>query len=80
VKTQSAKEHGVTYVSSDGDHGTSTTPTPVGDVVVDFAFNEAQSTVTYTIRSRPFLVSEDLIWKAIEKTIRECSVQSVPRP
>ena len=68
----SGREQGTTYVPPDGDQGTSTTPTPVGPVVLGFEFNSTQSTATYTIRSKPFIVSEDQIWSAIEKTIQEC--------
>lgn len=72
VKKTSYEQHGTKYVPADGNQGTATTSTPVGEVVLNFDYDLAKETITYTIVKKPFLVSDDQIWNGIQETIDGC--------
>lgn len=73
VKQTSAKQHGTVYTGDD--QGTATTNSPVGQVVLGYAFNSSQSTITYTIQKKPGIVSDSEIWNGIQNTIDQCQKQ-----
>lgn len=73
VKATSLREHGTKYAPPGVPQGTATTVTPVGDVVLNYDYNVADSTVTYTLVKKPFIVSEGTIWDGIKDTIAGCS-------
>ena len=73
VKTTSYKEHGTVYAPPGATKGTATTSTFVGEVVLDFDYEESKDTVSYTIVKKPFVVSDDQIWNGIQETIDHCS-------
>jgi hypothetical protein len=70
VKTTSQKQHGTVYEPPNADSGTATTKTPVGTVKLSFVL--ANETLTYTIQSKPIIVSESQIWNGIDETIKGC--------
>jgi len=70
VKATSNSQHGTVYNPSDGDQGTATTSTPVGDVVL--SFNLANGSLTYTIQKKPLIVSDSQIWDGISETLNTC--------
>lgn len=72
VKTTSFQQHGTKYVPADGNQGTATTSTPIGEVVLNFDCDPTRDTVTYTIVKKPFLVSENQIWSGIQETVDGC--------
>ncbi|MDF1698049.1 MAG: hypothetical protein P1U56_19535 [Saprospiraceae bacterium] len=72
VKKTSHVEHGTVYDPPNGDKGTATTKTIVGDVVLNFSLDPAASTVTYTIVKKPFLASQNQIWNGTQETIDGC--------
>ena len=72
VKTTSYQQHGTKYVPPDGNQGTATTSTPIGDVALTFDYDPTKETITYTIVKKPFLVSDDQIWNGIQETIDGC--------
>jgi hypothetical protein len=72
VKTTSYQQHATKYVPPDGNQGTATTSTIVGDVVLNFDYDPTKDTVTYTIVKKPFLVTDDKIWNGIQETIDGC--------
>jgi hypothetical protein len=74
VQQTSTKEHGTIYDPPyPSNQGTSTTNTAVGKVVVDYDFEPSSETVTYTIKHKPFVVTDGEIWGGIESTIKQCS-------
>lgn len=73
MKAQSTTEHGTVYDPPGHEQGTATTKTPVGDVVLRFAFDAAKSTVTYTIDKKPFIVTEGQIWSGVQGSIDHLS-------
>jgi hypothetical protein len=73
VKAASAKAHGTVYDPPTADQGTATTETPVGKVVLGFDLDPATSVLTYTIQSKPFVVSDGEIWDGISGTISGCT-------
>ena len=72
VKTTSYQQHGTKYAPPDGNQGTATTSTIVGDVVLSFDLNPTKETVTYTIVKKPFLATDDQIWNGIQETLDGC--------
>ena len=63
------QRHGTQFQPSDDNSGTATTSTPFGKLVLDYAHDPQQNTVTYTIVSKPMLVMSPMIWSGIEATI-----------
>ena len=73
VKRRSEQEHGTKYNTNNGNDGTATTKVPfVGDIVMAFNFDQPSSKLTYTLQSKPALVTESAIWSGIESTIGTC--------
>ena len=72
VKAKSIQENKAVYDPADGTAGTVTIPTPVGTLVLEFALDAAASTVTYTVKSKPFLVPESAMWNGIQDSIEGC--------
>lgn len=72
VKTTSYQQHGTNYVPPDGNQGTATTSTIVGDIVLNFNYDPQKDTVTYTIAKKPLIVSADQIWNGIQEAIDGC--------
>lgn len=70
VKATSSEEHGTVYDPPNGDQGTATTSTPVGDVVLSFDLQVPN--LTYTILKKPFIVPDSTIWDGIQSTIDSC--------
>ena len=53
--------------------GTSVSKTPVGELRMDFAYDESTQSVTYTLTHKPFVIPEGQLWDGIAKSIKECS-------
>jgi hypothetical protein len=70
VKTMSEKEHGTKYEPPGANTGTATTETAVGTVKLGFVLSA--ETLTYTIQSKPFIVTEGEIWGGINEAISHC--------
>jgi hypothetical protein len=76
VKSSSAKDNGTVYDPPDANQGTATTKTIVGTVVLKFDFEPADTSVTYEIVSKPFIVTADEIWNGIQSNINSCKSSS----
>ncbi|WP_120632683.1 hypothetical protein [Ruegeria sp. EL01] len=72
VKKTSKSEHGTVYQPAQGDSGTATTSTIVGDVVVGFDLDPKAEAIVYTIKKKPFIVSDDQIFNGISESINAC--------
>lgn len=72
VKQTSEKENGTVYNPPDADSGIASTKTQVGEVVLEFNFDESRDSVTYTINKKPLLAPESAIWNGIQETIDHC--------
>jgi hypothetical protein len=53
--------------------GTAVSKTPVGEVKMDFSYDESAQTVSYTLTHKPFVIPEGQLWDGIAKSIKECS-------
>lgn len=65
-------QHGTVFETVDGLTGTATTNSPVGTIVLAYAFDPDIQTVTYTIQRKPMLIGEFLIWNGIDATLGHC--------
>jgi len=72
IKAASIKEHSTVYDPPAAEEGTATTDTAVGKVVLQFVFDEDESTLVYTIQSKPFLVPESSLWSGVESSVEAC--------
>lgn len=72
LRTIGQREHGTTFEEAQGNAGTATTPTPIGSVVLGYAFDPEKCTITYTIVRKPMLAASGLIWNGIATTIERC--------
>jgi hypothetical protein len=66
-------QHGTTVEAIDLHHGTTSTMTPLGTLVLRYALDPDNEAVTYTIVRKPFFIGESMIWHGIEQAIRSCS-------
>lgn len=69
MKAQSASEHGTVYDSPDGARGTAKTSTPIGELVLRFAYDAAKQSVTYEIDKKPFILAEGTVWSGVQGAI-----------
>jgi hypothetical protein len=53
--------------------GTAVSKTPVGEVKMDFSYDESAQTVSYTLTHKPFVIPEGQLWDGIAKSITKCS-------
>jgi hypothetical protein len=72
LKALGTSQHGTVFDPADAESGTATTRTPVGTLVLGFAFDAANNSLTYTIVEKPLLVASNLIWSGIEDSIGKC--------
>ena len=72
LRQHGQKAHGTVFEGGDTPCGTATTPTPVGPVVLGFAFDAEAERITYTIIRKPFLAASSLIWGGIATAIERC--------
>lgn len=63
------ERHGTEFQPSDDFNGTATTATPFGKIVLDYAHDVQQQTITYTIVTKPMFVMSPMIWSGIERTL-----------
>lgn len=73
VKTTSFKDHGTVYAPPGALQGTAKTNTAVGEVILNYDYNETDRTITYGIVKKPFIVGAGTIWDGIQSTIDGCS-------
>ena len=64
--------HGTVFEEASDSRGTATTSTPVGTIVLDYAFDPADEQITYTIVKKPMLAASSLIWGGIAATLERC--------
>lgn len=77
VKATSKKEHDTDYISADGNKGEAVTKVfLIGTVTLDFDLDPAASTIKYTIKSKPGIVSAKKIWDGTRDTIGRCKPSS----
>ena len=53
--------------------GTAVSKTPMGEIRMEFAYDESAQTVSYTLTHKPFVIPESQLWDGIAKSIKECS-------
>jgi hypothetical protein len=53
--------------------GTSVSSTPVGELRMDYDYDESAQSVTYTLTHKPFVIPEGALWDGIAKSVKECS-------
>jgi hypothetical protein len=63
------QRHGTEFTPADDNNGTATTSTPFGKLILDYAHDPKEETITYTIVSKPMLVMSPMIWNGIETTL-----------
>jgi hypothetical protein len=76
MKTLGEQKHGTRFEQVDDSSGQATTNTPFGRLVLAYAHNPEQNSITYTIISKPLMVMAPLVWSGIESTLEGCRQQS----
>lgn len=70
VREISSKDNGTRYEPAREDRGKAKTDVVIlGRVELDFTYDETKQTITYVITKKPDLVSANMIWSGIQKTI-----------
>ena len=73
VKASGQREHGTVYDPSTGNTGTATTDVSgIGTVVLTFSFDPLASSLTYCVKSKPWIVPVSAIFSGIGDTIDAC--------
>ena len=68
--------HGTVFEEASDSRGTATTSTPVGTIVLEYAFDPIAEQITYTIVRKPMLAASSLIWGGIAATLERCRQSS----
>ena len=72
LRSMSESSYGSIFEPGDSDAGTVTTQTPVGRVVLTFSFDADQEELTYSVREKPTMVPEFMIWDGINRALQRC--------
>lgn len=72
IKAIGREQHGTVFDPPDAAEGTGTTATPIGTIVIAYAFEPEARRLSYSIKDKPFLVPKSLIWDGIARTVDEC--------
>ncbi len=72
VQAATIKEHETVYSPEEAARGTATTDTPVGLVILDWDLDEAGQELRYTLRDKPFIITEGQVWGGIRESIEDC--------
>ena len=72
LKDDSKRKHNTVYDPPEGDSGTATTSTIIGEIELTYNFDREQNKVTFTIENKPVLVPAGRIWDGIQDAIDKC--------
>lgn len=72
VKHVGRSRYGTVFDPPHGDSGTATTPTPVGTVVLGYAFDRQATRITYTLKNKPLFLPSGPLWNGLAQTIVQC--------
>lgn len=72
IKAVGRDDHGTVFDPPDAATGTGTTATPVGTIVIAYTFEPETRRLSYSIKDKPFLVPESIIWNGIARTVDDC--------
>jgi hypothetical protein len=72
LRSMGESSYGSRFDPSDSNEGTVTTDTPVGRVVLAFAFDADESELRYRVRQKPPMVPEFMIWDGIDRLLQQC--------
>ncbi|NJO55585.1 MAG: hypothetical protein HC834_03625 [Rhodospirillales bacterium] len=70
LQTLGREKHGTEFHAHSETHGQASTATPLGKLVLEYAHNPKEATVTYTIVSKPMFVMSPIIWNGIETALK----------
>jgi hypothetical protein len=73
LKDDSKRKHDTVYDPPEGDSGTATTSTILGNLELTYNFDCEQNKVTFTIENKPVLVPASRIWDGIQEAIDKCA-------
>jgi hypothetical protein len=66
-------EYGLVYDPPGGALGTATRQTPLGECVIEFVHDEANTELTVTLVKKPWLLPKRLIWWGFSAAVDRCS-------
>ena len=65
-------KYGIVYDPPEGPVSTATSPTPLGECVVEFVHDPAKAELTLTLVKKPWLLPEGLLWNGFSETLERC--------
>jgi len=71
-EAQASQYHTVFTPPPPATEGTSVSKTPMGEVRMEFAYDESAQTVSYTLTHKPIVIPEGPLWDGIAKLVEEC--------
>ena len=72
VKTKTKSDYGTVYKPETGNTGTATTDYMGTHTELEYDLNTDKKTLTYSIKDKSWVISEDRIWSNIEDTLKGC--------
>jgi hypothetical protein len=69
IRQLARSEHGIVFDPPDGDQGTATGRTPLGECVVHFKHDLAGAALVLTLLKKPTLLPAGLLWSSIKQEI-----------
>jgi hypothetical protein len=70
LRSLSESSYGSRFDPPDSNDGTVTTDTAVGRVVLAFSFDADENELTYSVRQKPPMVPEFMIWDGIGRLLQ----------
>jgi hypothetical protein len=72
MKEYGRSQYGIVFDPPEGPRSTATSQTPLGDCVIEFAYDEERSELTLTLIRKPWLLPESLLWNSFVETLERC--------
>ena len=76
LKEVGRSRYGIVFDPLEGQSGTATGQTPLGECVIEFVHDSAREELTLTLVRKPWLLPESLLWMGFQRTLERCREKS----
>ncbi len=72
MKEYGRSQYGIVFDPPEGPKSTATSQTPLGECVVEFAYDSERAELALTLVKKPWLLPESLLWNSFQTTLEAC--------
>ena len=72
MKALGQAEYNIVYDPPEGPVSTATSQTPLGECVIEFAYDPAKAELTLTLVKKPWMLPEGVLWNGFTATLDRC--------